>query len=130
MLVNDIEIPTKQKEFVNLNIIEVTCGTTGRKGGDWGHGSRLMVNITDLSSTGWEVYVDQEKFDTPRSVEIIVGGDAELETFADAFEWIAKELRAGVGKSLELSWWEKLKFKTWDRLVMEYHLFRIRHKRV
>lgn len=85
-VVNDKPIITFQREIVSANILEVEAGTNGYQGGDSGHGSRTYIRIEDLGSTDIEV--------TPKEngVEIVLGGDCELETMIRALKFITKVL--------------------------------------
>lgn len=67
--------------------------STGYRGGDWGHGSRLLIEIEDLASTAMEV----RETVCPRGgrkISILAGGDHELANMAEGFELLAKRLRA------------------------------------
>ena len=85
-VVNDKPIITFQREIVSANILEVEAGTNGYQGGDSGHGSRTYIRIEDVGSTDIEV--------TPKEngVEIVLGGDCELETMIRALKFITKVL--------------------------------------
>jgi hypothetical protein len=64
----------------------VTVGTTGPKGGDWGHGSRTLLSIqTDgFADPGGEPY----------RLQLLTGGDEELRVLILALEFAASVLRA------------------------------------
>lgn len=85
-VVNDKPIITFRREIVSANILEVEAGTNGYQGGDSGHGSRTYIRIEDVGSTDIEV--------TPKEngVEIVLGGDCELETMIRALKFITKVL--------------------------------------
>jgi len=85
---------TKTDEFVNANILGVVAGTTGPKGGDAGYGGRTILQLHDAGSTSWEIWVDGVRVsDYPTTVAIVLGGDAEMETFANALLFAATQLR-------------------------------------
>jgi hypothetical protein len=75
------------KEFVDANIIGVTLEHNGFKGGDAGHGGFVKITIEDMSSTAMSVNGEECK-----KYELLIQGDAERDTFLDAFKMIVKEL--------------------------------------
>lgn len=96
-------IKTVKTEMVNCNRLEVETGTNGYHGGDTGHGGRALVRLSDASSTDmrcnilgdiegsietYEVHFSHVDF-----VEIVVGGDAEIETLIDSLEFVVKNLK-------------------------------------
>lgn len=112
VMVDGIEIKTYGQEITSCNIIGVEVGTTGLMGGDTGHGGRTYFKIDDHASTdmrchvkGYSVkegkYLDVEINDTSL-VELIFGGDTELDTFCEAlrigYEVLNRE-SLGIGES-------------------------------
>lgn len=113
--IDRIDVPCKEVEILNANIIKVAAGTTGYKGGDTGHGGRTFFGIrneagTDMritfsaerwNSTGGELEVEEADGHTNifgRNLEadricIEFGGDAELETFIEALEFALETLK-------------------------------------
>lgn len=85
---NDLSYCTKQEseQFTSANIIEATVATNGYQGGDSGHGSRTYFSLEDLASTDMDVRTGRGK------VEIMLGGDCELQTFIEALRWAADKL--------------------------------------
>lgn len=81
------------KEISHANLIECTAGTNGYKGGDSGYGSRTYFSIEDLSSTDMKVRITKNNeviCDCDLmggKIEIGLGGDSELSTFAEAIEY-------------------------------------------
>lgn len=69
--------------------------TTGLRGGDWGHGSRLLIEIEDLGGTAMEVRETVPK-NGQSKLSILVGGDAELLAMAEGLEFLAKHIRTVV----------------------------------
>jgi len=96
--VDGVEVQTVKREFTSANIIEVEVGTTGYCGGDSGHGGRTYFRIEDLSSTDMAVKVSGTSCGETGKVEIMFGGDSELETFIDALEFAAETLREQAGR--------------------------------
>lgn len=100
-------IPVKGKEITSANILGVSAGTTAPAGGDAGHGGRTLIRIEDLGGTNWGIRItgNQGEFYTlggPMdlqlgSVEILLGGDTEAETIAEALEFAAETIRRALG---------------------------------
>ena len=96
-------IKTVKTEMVNCNILEVETGTNGYHGGDTGHGGRALVRLSDAASTDMRCLISGEiagysqtyeiYFSHVDSVEIVVGGDAEIETLIDSLGFIVKNLK-------------------------------------
>lgn len=99
-LIDGIEVKTLSKEIVSCNIITVEVGTTGYMGGDTGHGGRTYFRISDEASTDMRCNVVSEgeihQFDNTcgaNQIEVMFGGDCEMETFIEALEFAAETLR-------------------------------------
>ena len=90
-LLDGTEITTYTRDVVSANILTVEAGTTGYMGGDSGHGSRTYLRVKDLASTDIRCNVEKDKFGC-KSIEIILGGDAELETMKEALRWMLSVL--------------------------------------
>lgn len=96
-------IKTVITEMVNCNILEVEAGTNGYHGGDSGHGGRALLRLSDAASTDMRCYIAGEiegyyqsyevNFSHVDSVEIVVGGDAEIETLIESLEFVVKTLK-------------------------------------
>lgn len=86
----DLELikSSKETEIVNCSILGVKVATNGYCGGGSGHGSRTYFRLEDLSSTDIDIRLINNK----QGVEIMLGGDAELETFIQALRWAADNL--------------------------------------
>jgi len=98
--IDGIEVMTNLEEFDSFNIIQVEAGTTGFKGGDSGHGCRTYFKIEDKASTDMRCRVISNGKDYDFSevfgasqIEIMFGGDTELESFIGALEFAANTLR-------------------------------------
>lgn len=88
---------TSQENFGFLNIIDAEVGTTGRMGGDAGHGGETYVKLTNDSATSWLVVVIDEDgveqvMPQPSSIMISMQGDSELQTLSEALEWAGKKI--------------------------------------
>jgi len=101
------EVPVTSKEIVHLNLLSVSAGTTAPAGGDAGHGGRTLVSIEDKGGTNWGVQITSHSGQSYivggpmelslKSVEILLGGDAEAETIAEALEFAAETIRKALG---------------------------------
>lgn len=95
--IDGIAVPVVETEITNANIIKVTAGTTGYRGGDSGHGGRTYFSIQDLASTDMRVRVNGGEWKDlmcEGPVEIAFGGDAELDTFIESLELAVRILKA------------------------------------
>ena len=98
VLIDGISIPVETLGIYDLNVMQVTAGTNGHQGGDTGHGGRtyfsLACDATDMRVKVIEKYrgacYETEDADT---VEIVFGGDAELDTFIQALEFTLQTLK-------------------------------------
>lgn len=79
MTIDGSDVLVNNYEFNSANGMLVTVGTNGYCGGDWGHGSRTYIEITDIYGEGIEVKVDGNNFYAPGNVQLIFGGDTELD---------------------------------------------------
>lgn len=79
---------SQETQCINCNILGVKVATNGYCGGDSSHGSRTYFRLEDLSSTDINVRLLKDK----TGVEVMLGGDAELETFIQALRWAADNL--------------------------------------
>ena len=79
------------EEFGFFNILGVTVATNGYQGGDSGHGGRTYIRLEDLSSTDIDARVSVGP-DTNSKVEIMLGGDSELDSVIEALRWAADKL--------------------------------------
>ena len=104
--VDGIPVPTARNTFTSCNCLSVEVGTTGYKGGDSGNGGRTYLRITDEGSTDLRCRVEtyKEDYEThdANQIEIMLGGDAELETFTQALRFAADVLEKKVSGELEL----------------------------
>ncbi|MDD1442768.1 hypothetical protein MEO93_20880 [Dolichospermum sp. ST_sed3] len=75
------------KEIVSANIISVTLEHNGYQNGDASHGGFVKIIIENMVSTCMSV--NGEKTD---KFELLIRGDSERSTFAEAFNFIANEL--------------------------------------
>lgn len=80
-------IKIHSKEFISANILEVEAGTNCPQGGDTGHGGRTLFRLIDQASTDIRVKVDGHDIPINDSLEIVLGGDCEHDTFVQALEF-------------------------------------------
>ena len=78
-------------EFGAFNTLGITVGTNGYQGGDSGHGGRTYISIQDLGCTDMDVSVSRSSENGPK-VEIILGGDSELDSLIEGLRWAADKL--------------------------------------
>ena len=91
VLPDGTELTTFERDIYSCNILSVEAGTTGYMGGDSGHGGRTYFRIKDEGSTDIKAHVSKDKLGQ-EIVEVILGGDTELETIITAIRFIAKVL--------------------------------------
>ena len=89
--VKDICGELHSSEFGIFNTLGVTVATNGYQGGDSGHGGRTYLSFEDLCSTDIDAAVTYGQ-DTNAKVEIMLGGDSELDSMIDALRWAADKL--------------------------------------
>ena len=78
-------------EFGTFNTLGVTVATNGNQGGDSGHGCRTYICFEDLSSTDIDAVVSYGQ-DINAKVEIMLGGNSELDSMIGALRWAADKL--------------------------------------
>jgi hypothetical protein len=92
-----MKIPIRRKEIVNANILLIEAGTNGPQGGDHGHGGRTYLKLSDGSGTSWKVRVKEQdgkeqEIESPSYIEILLGGDSELDTFLRGLKFAVETL--------------------------------------
>lgn len=100
VMVNGQMVSTLKKEIIDCNSIEVEVGTTGYCGGDTGHGGRTYFKIANISSTDMSCRIKGRNTVTEdylNQIELMFGGDAEMETFIDALEFALETLKSQAG---------------------------------
>jgi hypothetical protein len=85
------------KEISNANILEVQVGTNCPQGGDHGHGGRTLFRLINHASTSMQCRINDATLADADKIEIILGGDAEHETFIKALEFALSVLRSQSG---------------------------------
>lgn len=89
--VNGIDVDTYKTEIGDINILEVEAGTTGYCGGDTGHGGRTYFRVSDLASTDMRcrIYSGGKQYELGHvsEIEIMFGGDSEMDTFCEALRF-------------------------------------------
>ena len=78
-------------EFGAFNTLGFTVGTNGYHGGDSGHGGRTYISIQDLGCTDMDANVSRSSEYGPK-VEMILGGDSELDSIIEGLRWAADKL--------------------------------------
>ena len=88
--IDGMDVTTYTREIYSANVLSVEAGTNGYQGGDSGHGSRTYFRVTDCGST--DIRVKAHGYDGDEGLEVILGGDCELETIIRALKCITKVL--------------------------------------
>ena len=96
ILPDGTRIRTYIRDVVSANILEVEAGTTGYRGGDSGHGGRTYFRIADEAGTDIRVYPIGHY--GSEGLEVVLGGDCELETMIRALKFITKVLEEEAGE--------------------------------
>lgn len=100
-------VPLRGKELVDANIIKVSAGTTGYRGGDSGHGGRTVFRLHDKAGTDMRVSINGGEPQDVQEVALIFGGDSELDTFKQALLFAYETLEEQAPK---MSFWGRIKF--------------------
>jgi hypothetical protein len=69
----------------------VTVGTNGYQGGDSGHGGRTYICLEDTGCTDIDARASVNSYDQTK-VEMMLGGDSELDSVIEALRWAADKL--------------------------------------
>ena len=81
----------RSSEFGIFISLGVTIAPNGYQGGDSGHGGSTYIGFEDLCSTDMDAVVSYGQ-DTNAKVEIMIGGDSELDSMIEALRWAADKL--------------------------------------
>lgn len=76
----------------NFNVLQVEAGSTGKCGGDSGHGCRTYFRIEDVASTDMTINKIADRFGFVSGFEVILGGDSELDSIIEALKFIVDTL--------------------------------------
>jgi len=86
-----------KKTFTLCNILDLEIGTNTPKGGDTGHGGRTLFKLVDAGGTDWYIKIvdsiGEHYFESPKEITIVLGGDSEAKTFAEALLFAGKYLK-------------------------------------
>jgi hypothetical protein len=89
------KIPVASETFGSVNILTVTVGTNCPAQGDGAQEGRTLLRLRNDEATNISVRVNGGRLQGQvESIEIVLGGDAECETFIQALEFALKVLRA------------------------------------
>ena len=88
------KVTTWIRDVTDCNCFAAEAGTNGYQGGDWGHGSRTVLNLRDLGGTDFYCVVHGERYEQPDEIEIVLGGDSELATVKEVLRWWLNVLEA------------------------------------
>ena len=76
----------------SYNLLEVTVGTNCPKGGDSGHGGLTYFKLEDMGGTDLRLKING-RFVEVQCVEVLLGGDSESTTFAEALYLAGREIK-------------------------------------
>ncbi len=88
-----MEIEIYGKEFVSCNILRAEVGTNCPQGGDTGHGGRTILRLIDEAATDISIKVDGQPLGSIKTLEILLGGDTECDTFMNALNFALNVLK-------------------------------------
>lgn len=100
--VNGVSIPTFGASYDICNMLSVEVGTNGFRGGDSGHGSRTYLSFENGYSTDMSVSIDGVQYSADK-IELMFGGDNELEMVILALEYAVKTLKNQTNMVTDLS---------------------------
>ena len=78
-------------EFGSFNTLRITVGTNGYQGGDSGHGGRTYICLEDSGCTDIDARASVNSYGQTK-VEMMLGGDSELDSIIEALRWAADKL--------------------------------------
>lgn len=100
--VNGTLISTFGASYESCNMLSVEAGTNGFHGGDGRHGSCTYLSFENGYNTDMSVSIDGVQFPADK-VELMFGGDCELETVILALEYAVKTLKDQANSVTDLS---------------------------
>ena len=100
--VNGVSIPTFGASYDTCNMLSVEVGTNGFRGGDSGHGSRTYLSFENGYNTDMCVSIDGVQYSADK-IELMFGGDSELEMVISALEYAVKTLKNQTNLVTDLS---------------------------
>lgn len=87
-----ITLPLASYTYEGGCITEISVGTTGYRGGDWGHGSRVYLRIKNIASTALKVGIDKSQPEDVDEVVLVMGGDHELSALLQMLKFAVARL--------------------------------------
>lgn len=119
-MIDDVPVNTLHCSLTSCNILEFSVGTTGYRGGDYGHGGRTFIRMDFSESAALKVKVIKSGI-----VEIALGGDCELATLTGALEFMSLILsnsKAGgtISEDVALNLAKNANAKASDMIVQEH----------
>ncbi len=97
------KIQLQTKIISSANILKVSAGTNCPQGGDSGHGGRTYFKLEDQAGTCMVVKVNGKEFDLSDSgsLEVVLSGDTECETFLDSLKFAVSTLESQLNNRKE-----------------------------
>lgn len=86
------EVPTLSETFQVFNTLTVEAGTNGYRGGDSGYGGRTVLILKDDGGSDLRCSINGQQTQAVEKIEIVLGGDSELQTFLDGLRFAVKAL--------------------------------------
>lgn len=95
------ETPPPSRDFQGANVLRCYTDTNTPKGGDSGHGGLTMFQLENLGGTDWRLYVNGKPLLESEFTrfKLVLGGDSECKTLADALIWAGETLKARIAKN-------------------------------
>jgi hypothetical protein len=88
-------------ECNSANVLEVQVGTNCPQGGDAGHGGRTVFRLINRSGTEMKCRLNDGEAVETSSIEILLAGDSECDTFTEALAFALEVLQAPRGETTE-----------------------------
>ncbi len=93
------DVPLHRETFRGENAVEVVVGTNVPRGGSAKHGGQTVVILHDVGDTAVEAARVMTQADRPCGIVLVVGGDSEARTLADALEFAAHTIKRQIAEN-------------------------------
>jgi len=90
-----IEIKLMEHTAESCNCLQIQVGTNCPMGGDSGHGGRTVLRLTDEAGTDLRCGINGGRAEPVDSIEIVLGGDSEHDTFIEVLAFALSVLTPG-----------------------------------
>jgi hypothetical protein len=92
-------VPLHHETFKGENALEVVVGTNVPRGGSAKHGGQTVVILHDAGDTAVEAVRVMTQDAKPCGIVLVVGGDSEARTLADALEFAAQTIKRQIAEN-------------------------------